>query len=228
MSNPVRIAFYSDVHCPYAYLSAYRLQQLREEYRGKIIIEYKSLALEYINKRPTPKFILDNETPLILLQEPAIPYQPWNASLTEWPVTMLPAFEAIKCAERQGAEQAADLDWAIRVAFFHGSKCISMRSVLFELAEQVGLDMQRFEDDYDGGVAKRLVIQEAREGWEQLHVPNSPTIVLPGGEQLSYFALPRVGLDPRHNFRVSSFEPARLDGKSPLDLYRALLESVLQ
>jgi hypothetical protein len=105
-------------HCPYAYVTAYRLRQLREEYRGRITISYKSLALEYVNRRPTPKPILDNETPILMLEEPEIPYQPWHAPLSAWPVTMWPAFEAIRCAERQGSDAAAELDWAIRTAFF--------------------------------------------------------------------------------------------------------------
>src|SRR5215207_6884948 len=138
MPSAVMIALYSDVHCPYAYVTAYRLRQLREEYRGRITISYKSLALEYINRRPSPKHILDNETPILMLEEPEIPYQPWHAPLSAWPVTMWPTFEAIKCAERQGPDAAAELDWAIRTAFFAESRCISMRHVLFELAAEVG------------------------------------------------------------------------------------------
>jgi hypothetical protein len=72
MPSPVTIALYSDVHCPYAYLTVYRLRQLREEYRGRLTIAYKSLALEYVNRRSTPKPILDNETPILLLSEPVI------------------------------------------------------------------------------------------------------------------------------------------------------------
>ncbi len=153
--TPVTIAMYSDVHCPYAYLSAYRLRRLRDEWRGKVRIAHKSLALEYVNKQSTPKPILDNETPILMLEEPEIPYQPWHRPDSEWPVTMWPAFEAIKCAERQDFDLADDLDWAIREAFFAGSRCISMRHVLFELAEGVGLDMARFAADFDGGATKR-------------------------------------------------------------------------
>ena len=95
MPSPVIIDLYSDVHCPYAYVAAYRLRQLRAEYRGTVTIRYKSLALEYVNHRATPKPILDNETPILMLEEPEIPYQPWHAPLSQWPVTMWPAFEAI-------------------------------------------------------------------------------------------------------------------------------------
>src|SRR6266498_834242 len=49
MPSPVMIALYSDVHCPYAYITVYRLRQLREEYHDRLTIAFKSLALEYVN-----------------------------------------------------------------------------------------------------------------------------------------------------------------------------------
>lgn len=222
MTEKIHIAMYSDIHCPYAYVSAYRLRKLRGEYRDRLVIEHKSLALEYVNKRPTPKPILDNETPLLMLEEPEIAYQPWHASASEWPVTMWPAFEAIKCAERQSYELASELDWGIRVAFFAESRCISMRHVLFELAEQVGLDMKRFSSDFDHGVAKIQVLEEAQEGWERLKVQGSPTFVLPSGKQFSYLGLPDVKLDEHQHCRVVSFKPAPCKGNECLNLYRQM------
>lgn len=230
-SQPVRIAMYSDVHCPYAYLSAYRLRKLRDEYQGRIIIEYKSLSLEYKNNQVTPKGILDNETPALMLSETDIPYQPWHRPLTEWPVTMWPAFEAIKCAERQNAKLAEDLDWAIRSAFFADSRCISMRYVLFELAEKVGVDMQRFSYDFDHGVTKHLVLQEAQKGWEQLKVPNSPTFVLSSGKQFSNPGQSIVKLDSKQHFRVVAIQPALNPQQDSLEAYRQMFaeaEALLQ
>jgi predicted DsbA family dithiol-disulfide isomerase len=224
MSSAATIALYSDVHCPYAYVTAYRLRQLRDEYRGKVTISYKSLALEYVNRRPTPKPILDNETPILMLEEPDIPYQPWHAPLSEWPVTMWPAFEAIKCAERQGSDAAADLDWAIRSAFFAESQCISMRHVLFALAEKAGLNMARFAEDFDSGVTKRQVLQEAQDGWERLKVEGSPTFVLPSGEQVSYLGLPDVTLDEEQHARVVKLTPAPCGGRECLDVLREILD----
>ena len=228
MPSPMTIALYSDVHYPYAYVTAYRLRQLREEYRGRVTIAYKSLALEYVNRRPTPKPILDNETPILLLEEPEIPYQPWHAPLSEWPVTMWPAFEAIKCAERQGQDMAAELDWAIRTAFFAESQCISMRHVLLALAEKGGLDMQRFAEDFDSGVTKGQVLQEAQEGWERLKVEGSPTFVLPSGEQVSYSGLPKVTLDEAQHARLVKVEPASCSGQECLVRLRTLLDRALE
>lgn len=224
MPAPVTIALYSDLHCPYAYLTVYRLRQLRETYRDSVTISYRCLALEYVNRRPTPKPILDNETPILMLEEPEIPYQPWHAPLSEWPVTMWPAFEAIKCAERQSPETVAELDWAIRTAFFAESRCISMRHVLFDLAEQSGLNMARFAEDFDSGVAKRQVLDEAQAGWELLKVEGSPTLVLASGEQVSNLGLPQVSLDEEQHARVVALEPAPCRGYACRELLRAILD----
>ena len=226
MTEPAPIAMYADLHCPYAYVAAYRLRRLRDEYRGRVLVAHKSLALEYVNRQPTPKPILDNEAPVVLLSEPDIPYQPWSRPESEWPVTMWPAFEAVKCAERQSPELADELDWAIRVAFFADHRCISMRDVLFELAEKVGLDMARFADDFDGGVARRQVLEEAREGWERLKVEGSPTFVLPSGKQYSYLGLPEVKLDEERHYRLVAITPAPCQGDACLALYRRMLDEV--
>lgn len=226
--DPLRIAVYADLSCPYAYLTMYRLRQLREEYRGRITIAHKSLALEYVNREPTPKEVLDAELPILMLEEPAIPYEPWHAAVSTWPVTMWPAFEAVACAERQGLDHADDLDWAIRVAFFAESQCVSMRHVLLDLAERAGLDMDRFTADFDGGAARRQVIEDAREGWERLKVPGSPTVVLPSGRQISDLGLPEVLVDTQRHGRVTALRPASCAGSACLSLFRRMLDEALE
>jgi predicted DsbA family dithiol-disulfide isomerase len=228
MTTPISIALYADLFCPYAYVTAFRLRKLREEYRGTIVIEHKSLALEYINREPTPKSVLDLEIPVLMQEEPDIPHQPWRRPASEWPVTMWPAFEAVKCAERQSLMLADDLDWTIRVAFFAESRCISMRYVLLELAKQVGLDERRFADDFDRGVAKYQVLQEAQEGWERLHVEGSPTFVLPSGKQISNVGLPEVIIDPHFPDRVMAVKPAPCQGQGCLDIFRQMFAEAQQ
>ena len=227
-NHPVYIDLYSDLHCPYAYITTYRLRQLRDEYASKVIIVHRSLSLEYVNRRSTPKNIIEAETPILMLEELDIPYHPWHAPLTEWPVTMWPAFEAVKCAEAQSYELADELDWAIRKAFFAESRCISMRHVLFDLAESVSLDMARFAEAFDNGVHKRKVLEEAQMGWETLNVEGSPTFVLPSGEKVSYLALPKVKMDPKRNYRASAVEPAPCKGAACLDLYRQLFDRAVK
>lgn len=215
---------YSDLHCPYAYLAAYRLRSVLPEFRDRLVVEHKSLAIEYVDSKPTPKGILDQETGHILLEEPDIPYQPWRAAESEWPVTMWPAFEAVKCAGRQGWEPAHELDWRLREAFFGHSRCISMRHVILDVAKSVpGLDPARLAEDFDSGIKKRLVLDEAREGWEKLDLEVSPTFVLPSGKKVANPAAPHVSLDEERNLRVASVER----GPSPAEAretYRRMLQ----
>ena len=227
MNELPQVALYADLACPYAYVVAYRLRKLRNAYRGRLVIEHKSLPLEYVNRQPTPKPVLDSECPLLMLAEPELAWEPWHAPLSKWPVTLWPAFEAVKCAERQDVALADDLDWAIRTAFFAESRCVSMRHVLLELAERVGLTMDRFTRDFDSGQAKALVMAEAREGWERLKVPGSPTLVLPSGRQIGDAAelgLPEVQVDEKGYGRVIGLRPAPCTGEACLALYRRLLD----
>lgn len=220
MRDPIPLAMYADLACPYAYVTAYRLRKLRDEYRGTIVIAHKSLALEYVNREPTPKSVLELELPVLVQEEPDILYQPWRRPESEWPVTMWPAFEAVKCAERQSLALADDLDWAIRVAFFAESRCISLRHVLLELAQQMGLDTERWAFDFDRGVTKYQVLQEAQEGWERLHVEGSPTFVLPSGKQISNVGLPEITLDVHRPDRISAITPASCQGQACLEVFR--------
>lgn len=224
------IAMYADLACPYAYIAAYRLRRVRDEFRRRLIVEHKSLALEYVNRQPTPKKVLDSECPVLMLAEPELPWEPWHAPLSEWPVTILPAFEAVKCAERQDMTLADDLDWAIRTAFFAESRCISMRHVLIELAERVGLDMDQFVRDFDSGQSRAQVIGEARDGWEHLKVPGSPTFVLPSGRQIGdpmELGLPEVLVDEQGYGRVTGYHPAHCHSEDCLGRYRQMLDDAL-
>lgn len=99
-----------------------------------------------------------------------------------------------------------------------------MRHVLVELAEASRLDMQRFAEDFDSGVAKRQVLEEAQHGWQQLKVEGSPTFVLASGEQISSPALPNVILDEHQHARVVKVEPAACHGQECLDVLRGILD----
>ncbi len=227
MNEPATIELYADIYCPYAYLTAYRLRKLRAEYAGRVEVVHRSLALEYVNREPTPKRVLDMELPILMLEEPEIPYQPWAAPDSAWPVTMWPAFEAVKCAERQSLALADELDWRIRAAFFGESRCVSMRHILIELAGEAGLDVEQFSADFDSGFAKSQVVAEARRGWEVLRVDGSPTFVLPDGTQVTNPGLPEIDLDEEHGFRPRAVRPAPCAGDTCLDIYRDLLNRTL-
>lgn len=219
---PRVLEMWSDLHCPYAYLAAYRLRRAMRE-RPEAEVRHMSLAIEHADEKVTPKRLLDAEAPLIFLEEPDIPYRPWSAPASAWPVTMWPAFEAVKCAERQGWRQAHDLDWELRRAFWHDSLCISMRHVILRVAKRVDdLDLRRFEKDWDSGVAKEDVLSEARRGWDELKLELSPTFVLPDGSRRENPAGPKVELDEEHGHKLVAF---RGPAEDPREAFRGLIRA---
>lgn len=221
---PGTLRMYSDLHCPYAYLAAYRLRKALAGFEGEVRVEHRCLSIELADEKVTPKDVLDAETPLVVQEEPGLAYQAWRGPESAWPVTFWPAFEAVKCAQRQGWRQAHELDWRIREAFFAQGACVSMRHVLLRLARHVpGLDHARWLDDFDAGACKRQVLDESREGWDALGLEVSPTFVLPSGARHANPVAPHVVLEgePR---RVARVEPAPARGEAALAFYRRVLE----
>lgn len=215
------LEMWSDLHCPYAYLAAFRLRRaMAEPGAPEVEVRHRCLAIEQSDEKVTPKPVLDAESPLIFLEEPALEHRPWRAPEHAWPVTMWPAFEAVKCAEAQGWRAAHELDFALRRAFFRESRCISMRHVILEVARGVrGLDVRRLEEDWDAGAGKRAVIEEARRGWDDLKLEASPTFVLPDGSRRENPGGPLVELDEKDQRLLALRGPQ----EEPREAFRALL-----
>ena len=214
------LEMWSDLHCPYAYLAAYRLRRALKD-APLVEVRHLSLAIEHVDEKVTPKPILDAEAPILFLEEPGIPYRPWSKPDSHWPVTMWPAFEAVKAAERQGWRVAHDLDWELRRAFWEESLCISMRHVILRVARRVrDLETRRLEEDWDAGVGKAAVIAEARRGWDDLGLEVSPTFLLPDGSRHANPAAPKVELDEEKGHKVVAI---RRTTEDPLATYAALV-----
>jgi predicted DsbA family dithiol-disulfide isomerase len=219
------IEVYSDLHCPWGYLVTFRLLQLQRDWSGRVRLAWRCLPLEVVNSRSTPKLRVDQEVSYLLQLEPDIPARPWRRAEWEYPVTMLPAFEALKCAQAQGDEAALTFNWGVRRAFFAESRCISLRHVLIDIARESGLDLARFISDFDSGRQKHLVTEESDQGWNILKVKGSPTLVLPNGEQRPYPAVPELLWDAEEH--VVGVKPSEYPEGDPLDIYRAIITEAL-
>ncbi len=219
------IEVFSDLLCPWGYLATFRLRQLEPEWQGRVRFAWRCLPLEVANNRGTPKNVVDQELPYLLQIEPDIPARPWRRADWEYPVTLLPAFEALKCAEAQGDEAALAFNWSVRRAFFADSRCVSLRHVLIDVAREAGLDLAQFVRDFDSGDYKYRVIAESDEGWNVLKIKGSPTLVLPSGEQRPYPATPELLWDAHeHVVGVRSNDYPEGD---PLDVYRAIIAEAM-
>jgi predicted DsbA family dithiol-disulfide isomerase len=173
--EPGTIVLFSDIACPWATLAVERFHTARERAGADVRLVHRAFPLELVNDRATPKPKLDAEIPVISKLAPGV-FRSWSGALHEWPVTTLLALEAVRAA----GDRAEELDRALRRAFFHDSRCISLRSVILDVARQVGAEI---EDALDDGRHRRAIIDDlvlARSA----AVRGSPHAFLPDGSDV--------------------------------------------
>jgi predicted DsbA family dithiol-disulfide isomerase len=192
------------------------------EFRGRVTLRIRPFPLELIDGESAPRDILEQEWWLAAIQEPAAKFVPYLSD--DWPTTTLPAFEAAWCAARQGVDVLLDYDLRVRRAFFAEERNIGRRDVLREIAEETGLDCDRFDRDIAGGEARPAVVEEARLGRECHGVRGTPTLMTADGTRLRHpIAYPRM-----EERRVIGVAPLSCFGTGCLDATRALVEGTLQ
>ena len=177
------MVLFSDIGCPWAHTAVHRWHETRSRLGldDDVVLHHRFFPLEIVNGRPTPKRTLDAEIPVAGALAPGAGWQMWRGRTYEYPVTTLPALEAVAAAAEQGAEAAAKLDRALRVAFFGRSLCISMRHVILEVAANCeGVDAETLAVELDGG-RHRATIMRDKEVVEGSKVKGSPHFFLPDG-----------------------------------------------
>lgn len=161
-TTPGTITVYSDIGCPWASLALFHLRAQRAQVGQSggtgPVIEHRAFPLELFNRRGTPKTILDAEIAVITSTEPALGWGPWRRPDSEYPVTMLPAMEAVQAArdpEIGGAAGADELDGALRRAFYVDSRNISLITEINEIAEECqSVDADRLQWTLRRGVSR--------------------------------------------------------------------------
>lgn len=190
---PGTIVVWSDLGCPWAHVAVARLLRVRDELGlgGDVVLDHRVFPLELINDRPTPKLVLDAEIPVAGGLEPGAGWQMWQAPVWSYPVTTLPPMEAVQAAKEQSLQASEALDHALRRAWFGQSRCISIRGVILEVAEECpGVDEDALATALDGGVARRTVMDQAAEAFTEA-IEGSPHLFLPDGTDVHN---PGVGL----------------------------------
>lgn len=183
--SPRSIVVYSDIGCPWAHVAVFRLHRMRAKLGmdDEVNIEPRALPLEVINEQPTPKKVLDAEISVAGGLEPDAGWQIWQRPDFEFPVTTLPALEAVQAAREQNARASELLDRALRVALFGKSEVVSMRHTILEVAQRCdGIDSAALCEALDEGRARSIVMDQAvaAQGGE---VKGSPHVFLPDGSE---------------------------------------------
>jgi predicted DsbA family dithiol-disulfide isomerase len=180
---PGTIIVYGDIACPWATLAVARLHRVRAELGidDHVRLDHRAFPLELINRRPTPKPVLDAEIPVVGALEPGFGFQMWSSPEWTWPVTVLGALGAVQAAKAQGLGVSERLDLALRRAMFADSRCIATRTVLLEVAQGCdGLDVDALTAAIDTDSRAGDVVAQCEEA-PRVGVKGSPHLFLPDG-----------------------------------------------
>ena len=94
---PGTIAVWSDPGCPWSHAVVWRLHDARRRLglQDRVHLDHHAFPLELFNNEPTPFRTRAAEWPVAAQLAPRAGWQAWAAPDHAWPVTMLPAMEAV-------------------------------------------------------------------------------------------------------------------------------------
>jgi predicted DsbA family dithiol-disulfide isomerase len=140
-TTPDTVAIYSDLNCSFAHVAIHRLHVTRDRLglTGQLHFDHRAFPLELFNRSVNERPGVDSEIAVIGAVEPDAGWRLWQGPDWRYPVTMLPALEAVQSAKAQGWHASEQLDRALRRAFWAQNRCISMRHVIIEVAEETGV-----------------------------------------------------------------------------------------
>jgi predicted DsbA family dithiol-disulfide isomerase len=157
------IAVWSDIGCPWSHAVVWRLHDARRRLglETRVTFEHHAFPLELFNNEPTPRPQREAEWEAAATLAPRAGWQAWSAPDHAWPVTMLPPMEAVQAARLQSPAAAEDLDRGLRRAFWGESRCISLRHVILEVANEAGsVDVAALATALDDGRARRALMDD--------------------------------------------------------------------
>ncbi len=165
-------------------MAAARLDRVMSDLDQNLHLRWRAFPLEVINKRPAPRHIVDQEWPLVAVQEPLAPCKRWPHET--YLGTTMRAFQAYASAYAQEPEKARVYDLKLRRAFFYEGRRVDEDSVLCEIAQEAGLDASGVGTDLASGAYERAVMADYHEAMrlrDEEGLPmTSPTLILPDGE----------------------------------------------
>lgn len=203
------LAVYADITCPWATVLLHRLRRAREQAGADVVLDIRTFALEIINEAPTPYGPFGPAMEIAAELEPDYGFHPWSAPEHTFPVTSLPALEAVRASYAMSATAAEQLDAALRRAFFVDHRCISLMTVILDCARECDeVDEDHLEQVLRSGQARADVFEHV-DAAQSNGVEGSPHVFLADGSDV--FS-PAVTLsEDDGTVRVAEDDPSAVD-----------------
>ncbi len=124
--DPTTLIIFSDLNCSFAHLAMYRLHQTRSRLGldSELRFEHRAFPLELFNRSVNERPGIDSEVAVVGALEPRAGWRLWQGPDWNYPVTMLPALEAVQAATAQGWHAGEQLDLALRRGSWTEGRCI--------------------------------------------------------------------------------------------------------
>jgi hypothetical protein len=120
-----------------AALALHAVRRRARQRRMMLLVDHRAFPRELLERRATPMDVVDGEITAITTAHPDLQWASWSGPDTGYPVTTLLAMEAVQAAKQpeSGGLPASDqLDAALRHAFLVQNRCISLYTVIVEVA----------------------------------------------------------------------------------------------
>ena len=181
------LTVWPDIGCPWASLALHVVRAEAASRGQQLLIEHRAFPLELFNRRPTPRPIIDAEIVAIVGLVPELGWRMWDSPSWHYPVTTLLAMEAVqavKAMEPDGHIVSDRLDAALRQAWYAQGRCLSVPTVIEEIALSVeGLDTPRLMGALERGGSRQTVYDDWRDAAGGI-VRGSPHFFGPEGQHL--------------------------------------------
>jgi predicted DsbA family dithiol-disulfide isomerase len=155
-----------------------RLRTIEERFGERVQIERRSFAL-----RPSPdpnaqfrgtRREIGWQRAARLAAPDGVIYNMWSRD--DFPNWSVPALAAAKCAAFQSKEAYERMHYALFEAFFTRGMNIAQQGEIFAVAEECGLDLERFRADFAAGEGHKLALEEYEEAINRFMVTAVPTV----------------------------------------------------
>jgi predicted DsbA family dithiol-disulfide isomerase len=176
------VVVYTDVACAWSTVGLSRFYAARDRAGAadRLRVDHRLFLLEDLNRFPIPKRHVDAEIPVVGPLAPGLGFRPWRPDPSTWPVTVVPADEAVHAAKLQSLEAAEQLDMALRLAFFRDNRCISLLHEILDVAGGCdAVDVDELGAALDDGRARAGMMRGYREHRDD--VQGIPSFFLPDG-----------------------------------------------
>ena len=171
-----------------------RLRDIQQQYGDRVRIQWRAFPLipnEQPDRRVTDKTREGRRK--VGAEEPRARFAPPELD-APLPSSSIPALTAAKCAELQGEAAFTRFHDRLFAAHFGENLDIGRHDVLWTLARESDLDLERFARDF-GDAAYQAVLHDCAEGAAWFGVSGLPTVIL--DEKLSL-----VGAVPTERYRL--------------------------